>query len=38
MFFKTREKDESLKPVLTVGTVVLAACVLVCSYFIVDIG
>ena len=38
MFFKTKEKDENLKPVLTVGTVVLAACVFVCSYFIIDIG
>lgn len=38
MMFKGREKDENLKPVLIMGTVVLAACVLVCICFILYIG
>ena len=38
MGFDKRDKDENLKPVLLVATIVLAACMLVCSYFIFDMA
>lgn len=38
MVFGKQERDENLKPVLVVGTVVLAACLLVCSIIVVDVA
>ena len=38
MILNKRDSDENLKPVLFVTTIVLAACIFVCSYFIFDMG